>query len=280
MGIKKVVVAPESGFCYGVQRAMDMVERALRNGQKIALLGPIIHNPIVIKQLEMQGARIIEKVSEAKDEEIVFIRSHGVPPDIYEEIKKRNLRYIDATCPFVARAQRIVKEMSQKNFQVVIIGKKHHPEIIGLRGYAKDPVVITEPFEVDKLSLKNKIAVVVQTTFRKDVFEECLKKLMEKKFEEIHIFNTRCFTTDRRQEEVKKLSKYADMVIVIGGKMSSNTRRLYEIAKKYGKKAYHIEDVSDIKKDWFNGVEVVGICAGASTPFWLVEKVVKWIKRR
>ncbi len=274
----KITIVEGSGFCFGVQRAMDMIEKAYEEGLRFDTLGPIIHNPFVVKDLESRGIRAVDSLDQT-DKKIVVVRTHGVPPEVYEEAEKKGIKLLDTTCPFVFNAQSAARRLVEEGYDpVIVVGKKEHPEVIGILGHAwNKPVVVGSPEEVEKLNIANRrVGILSQTTMTFDLFASCVRAAM-KYAKEVHVINTRCATTERRQKATMEVAQKVDVMVVIGGKNSSNTKRLHEIASKYTR-SYHIEHPDELKEEWFDGVENVGVAAGASTPPWLIEAVVKRIK--
>jgi|YelNatPaOPRAMG01_1025707.scaffolds.fasta_scaffold00315_56 4-hydroxy-3-methylbut-2-enyl diphosphate reductase len=270
----EIVLAEEYGFCFGVRRAISLAEKAASSGSKVATLGPIIHNPLEVERLNRIGLRMVEGIDELEPGEIVLIRSHGVPVEILKELKKRNIRIINATCPLVARAQGMVSFLASNNYSVIIIGEKGHPEVEGLLSFGKGKAsIVTSKEEIDSITLDKSIGVVAQTTFSFDKFEDILGEIIKKGWE-IRVFNTLCDASQRRQKAMENLSEISDVIIVIGGKNSANTRRLAEIGVKKGIETYHIESWEEVDPKWFYNKERIGITAGASTPDWVIDKVI------
>ena len=274
----KIRIADEAGFCFGVQRALDMVQRASQQGKKLSVLGPIIHNPQVVADLENQGIRSVDDLEEVPTPYVV-IRSHGVPPEVYQRAESMGLKTLDATCPFVKTAQDVARQLHNDGYQVVVVGKEHHPEVMGLVGHAGgDAVVVDDPKALEGVRFSNKVGVLAQTTMRYEIFAQVVSELL-RRCREVRAFNTICYTTRQRQESTRALAKSVDVMIVVGGKNSSNTTRLFEICLDSGVSAYHIETAEEIKAEWFQGANEVGITAGASTPPSLVQKVAEHIRR-
>ncbi len=272
----KVVVAEDTGFCYGVKRAIDIVTERLKEKGKVYSLGPLIHNQIVIRKLEKEGLRIVDNPSQIRGD--LIIRSHGLHPVLIEEVKKRNLRIIDATCPFVKMVQRRVKYLITNGYEVIIVGDPNHPEVRTLAGFARDEAIIVNnslKFKVQSLKLgTKKVGVVSQTTINKKDYQKTVAQLYKKiEPEEFLIFDTVCQITEKRQKEVSILSRKVDAFLVLGGKESSNTRTLYEICRKRGP-AFLVEASSQVKKEWFIGVKTVGILSGTSTPDWVIKEAI------
>ncbi len=274
----KIKIVEGSGFCFGVQRAMEMIEKAYQEGKEFDTLGPIIHNPFVVKELEEKGIKAVESIDET-DKKMLVIRTHGVPPSVYEEARKRGIELLDTTCPFVVNAQMAARKLVEEGYDpMLIVGKRDHPEVIGILGHAwNKPVVVSSPEEVEKMNLAGRrVGIISQTTMTFELFASCVRAAM-RSAKEVKVINTRCATTERRQKATMQVAKESDVMIVIGGRSSSNTKRLHEIASEFTR-AYHIEHPDELKPEWFEGVENVGIAAGASTPPWLIEAVVEKIK--
>jgi 4-hydroxy-3-methylbut-2-enyl diphosphate reductase len=275
----KVIVASEAGYCYGVERALKMVKKALEDGKiPIYTLGPLIHNPQVVSDLSKKGVTPVSSLDEV-EKGYVVIRSHGVPPDVLEKAKLKGIKIIDATCPFVKKAQEKASLLSSEGYLVVIIGEKRHPEVIGLLGYAGGNSLVLEnpediPFEILK---REKIGVVVQTTQSEEKLFDIINKLIPFSGE-LRVFNTICNATQKRQEAARKLAQEVDVMIIVGGKNSANTTRLYQISKRINPRSFHIETAEEIKEEWFDRAETVGLTAGASTPRYLLNEVEKRVE--
>ncbi|HDD44815.1 MAG TPA: 4-hydroxy-3-methylbut-2-enyl diphosphate reductase [Candidatus Desulfofervidus auxilii] len=272
-----IILAKKAGFCMGVKRAVELVFKTARQfkKQKIFTLGPIIHNPQVLELLEKQGVKIISSPQEAVPGSVVVIRAHGVPPDIKKQLIERNVFVVDATCPRVLMVQQLVKRYSQKGYQVIIVGEKKHPEVKGLCGYVQgQALVINNEEEVKKLPLSFKKIIVVAQTTQNEVLFKKLANLLKRRYPEVKVFNTVCNSTHERQEEVRKIAKNVEAFIVVGGKMSGNTRRLAQIAQEEGVKTYHIETEEELVSSEIKQFKKVAVTAGASTPYWLIRRVI------
>lgn len=274
--VKKIKIAKSSGFCFGVKRAIDLAEKVASRNKKVYTFGPLIHNPQEVKRLDKEGIKVIEDYSKIKNG-ILVLRTHGIEQEIHEKLsKKKNIDIIDATCPFVKRAQDIVKKLSCKNEQIIIVGEKTHPEVIALVSYGKGKcVVVEDKKDIKKIRKTDIIHVVSQTTQSPKQFNnivECISKMSK-----VKIYNTICRATFDRQSSAEALAKEVEIMIVIGGKNSGNTRRLYQICSKVVK-THHIENVEEIKKSWFNSKSIVGITAGASTPNWIIDNIKRRIE--
>ena len=278
----KVTVAKSAGFCFGVRRAVEQVYHQVKEGKKpVYTYGPIIHNDQVVRDLEALGVRVIhaEEELDSISEGTVIVRSHGVPRRIQEKIEARGLELVDATCPFVKKIHRIVMEESRKGAAVIIAGDESHPEVEGIRGWAEGPVwVVSRPGDMERLPLSaGKAAVLVaQTTFNYNKFEE-LVEIFSKKGYDGNVINTVCNATEERQSEARQIARTVDAMIVIGGRHSSNTQKLYEICSKECKNTYFVETLDDLDSKPFQSFRHVGITAGASTPNKIIEEVQKHV---
>jgi 4-hydroxy-3-methylbut-2-enyl diphosphate reductase len=270
----KIFRAKHGGFCFGVKRAIKMALDAAKTAPDVYSLGPLIHNRLAVEDLKEKGIRPVNKIGGIKNKEVVIIRSHGVAPDVLKKLKSENCTIIDATCPRVRRAQRYVQKLISEGYYVVIVGEKDHPEVRGLMGYGANHATIYKDRHKIK---KKKIGVVPQTTLNQERFNDAVADLMTDVIE-MKMYNTICRETALRINEATKLAKKADIMIVVGGKNSANTTRLYQICKKL-KRSYHIESADEIRRVWFKGVRSVGITAGASTPKRQVDDVVKKIRK-
>ncbi|MCQ2459893.1 MAG: bifunctional 4-hydroxy-3-methylbut-2-enyl diphosphate reductase/30S ribosomal protein S1 [Ruminococcus sp.] len=276
--MSKVTVAKSAGFCFGVDRAVKMVYGELENNTRVATLGPIIHNQDVVNDMNEKGARIIESVSELEPDETVVIRSHGVGRKIYEEIAEKGNKMLDATCPFVARIHKIVAEKTAEGYFILIAGDKNHPEVQGIVGHCdenyqvfKDVFELNAFFEKEYKKIKKKLAIVAQTTYNIVVWSECINSI-PKDDENIVIFDTICNATEARQSDAAELAKGSDIMLVVGGRHSSNTVKLYEVCSRYCK-TYHIENSEELKHLQLPESERIGITAGASTPAYIIKEV-------
>ncbi|RCW61986.1 bifunctional 4-hydroxy-3-methylbut-2-enyl diphosphate reductase/30S ribosomal protein S1 [Halanaerobium sp. ST460_2HS_T2] len=276
MKVLEVITAEEAGFCFGVERAIDMVlEAASENDDlNVYTLGPLIHNPQVVKKLEEKNVKVASSLAEI-DSGIVIIRSHGVAPEIIEQAREKNLKIIDATCPYVKNAQKYARQLVDEGYQTFIYGDQDHPEVQGIYGASdKKAIVIREKEDLKSVELKAKVGFVAQTTKSPESFRDIIN-LVITEVKELKVFNTICNTTDVRQSSAKRLAEDADIMFVIGGHNSANTTRLAEICAATNTPTYHIETAAEIEKEWLSGKNKVGITAGASTPDWLIREVVQ-----
>jgi 4-hydroxy-3-methylbut-2-enyl diphosphate reductase len=275
MGLR-VDISEFSDFCFGVKRAISLAEKALKRYPKpVSSLGPLIHNRQVVSELSKKGLNVITDCKKVRGGTVVT-RSHGIHPDVLNKLKKKNIDVVDATCPFVKNAQMLAERLSQEGYKVIIVGDKGHPEIKSLKSFSGNKaVVIATKDDAKRLKFKKgKIGVVAQTTQSLKNFMAVISELLKKSFDEIRIFNTICSDVNMRQNSTERFSRDNDLVIVVGGKNSANTRRLYEICKCMGRESYHIEGGCEIKYKWLEGKKRVGVVSGASTPRWLVNEVV------
>lgn len=275
----EVIIAKSAGFCFGVKRAVDSVYSEIQKSEEpIYTYGPIIHNEQVVGDLENKGVQVINTENDIVelDKGTVIIRSHGVSKEIYDIIKKQNLRIVDATCPFVKKIHNIVREESEKGKKIVIIGNDNHPEVEGIKGWVfGDAIVINSETDIEKLvSFKDlSLCIVSQTTFNYKKFKY-LVEIIDKKGYDINVVNTICNATHVRQVEAKEIASKVDVMIVIGGKSSSNTQKLYDICKNECNNTYYIQTVKDLNLCNVESLKSIGITAGASTPKNIIEEVV------
>jgi len=277
----KITLAETAGFCFGVKRAVDTVYKLIDEGKKVCTLGPIIHNPQLVADLESKGVRVVEDVREVKDGEILVIRSHGVPESVMNEAEGLSVQTVDATCPFVAKIHKIVKEAATKGQPVLIAGDEKHKEVIGIIGHCDGEVHVFEDelslenlFKENPNLLKEEVCVVSQTTFNEKIWENC-EKILKKYCTNPSIFGTICNATSMRQTESAELSLKNDAMVIIGGRHSSNTKKLYDVCKNNCGKTLHIETADELSADFFSGVDSVGVVAGASTPAAIFKEVIK-----
>lgn len=286
-----VVLSKYAGFCDGVAGAYEKVKEIANNPKikkPIFVLGSLVHNNDVIENIEKMGVRKIDfdgsisGVAEKLDDEIgtLVITAHGIGPEIFKIAKEKGIDVIDTTCPKVIKAQRLAKVFFDRSYQIVIIGEKKHKEVQGIYRWAGKKAEIVSNYEdIENLNIDEdkKIAVVSQTTQNKDLVNK-LSGEIKIKYPEAEILDTVCMTTKNRQEEVAQIAKKSEIVLVIGSKESSNSNRLWEIAKKINDRTYFIERLTDIKEEWLNGVRSIGITAGASSPQWIIKEVVDYLE--
>ncbi len=274
----QVELAKSAGFCFGVQRAVDTVYEQVEKGvSPIYTYGPIIHNEVVVQDMEEKGVRVLESREEleALTEGTVIIRSHGVGREIYDLIRERGLTCVDATCPFVKKIHRIVDQESANGRQIVIIGNDRHPEVEGIKGWCRSPAIVLESAQqAEDFSLPGDVSlcIVSQTTFNYKKFQDLVEILSEKGYDRT-VVNTICNATEERQTEARRIAARADAMIVIGGSHSSNTQKLFEICKKECENTYYIQTLQDLDLEVLRSAGLLGITAGASTPKKIIEEV-------
>ncbi len=279
----EIYIGENSGFCFGVKRAIDKTLEVSNNGSsRVATLGYIIHNTQAVRKLKDFGVKIIEDPQDFENQlngvTHVIIRTHGVKKEITEKLKQKMINFFDATCPFVIRSQRIVEKFSDLGYDIVIFGNPDHPEVVGVISYAKGRVyVVQNPQDVEKLPFMRKVVVVSQTTQKLDDFIEVVKKILERGFE-VRVFNTVCEVTIDAQKEAYDIAKISDIVIVVGGRMSSNTDKLYKVCKDLVE-THKIETADELLEDWVANKNKIGIVAGTSTPDWVIKEVIDKLKK-
>ena len=275
----KVIVARGAGFCYGVRRAVDLARRcaAERDGP-IYSLGPLIHNRQVVEELAGLGVRVIEDLEPAEAGSTVIIRSHGVGPGMLEDAAKRGIVVVDATCPFVSKAQRVAREITDSGLQAVVVGDPEHPEVKGIVGWTGGRAVVMEsPEEARGRSLPHRVGVLAQTTQTREKFEAVVDSLREN-CSSVEVLNTICSATAERQKSTVELARKVDVMVVVGGKNSSNTAKLVTLSAAGGTPAYRVETAAELEARWFEGKKTAGVTAGASTPQWIIEEVERRMK--
>ena len=280
----EVRLAKSAGFCFGVNKAMEKVYEQIdkANGAKIYTYGPIIHNEEVVKELKAKGVEVIDSLEELQKKEkgILIIRSHGVAKAVSDKMEEAGFTVVDATCPFVKRIHKIVDKESALGKKIIVIGNDGHPEVEGIKGWSNTPAVVIEKEEEAlefSCKLDEKICIVSQTTFNYNKFKE-LVEIFQKKGYDISVVNTICNATEERQTEAKKIAAEADVMIVIGGTHSSNTRKLYEICKNECENTHFIQTLDDLNLELPKSVRLVGITAGASTPNNIIEEVQNYVR--
>ncbi|RXK00589.1 4-hydroxy-3-methylbut-2-enyl diphosphate reductase [Arcobacter sp. CECT 8989] len=275
----KVKLASSYGFCFGVKRAIEIAEKY----EDSATMGPLIHNQNEIDRLKTDyNVGLYNNLTDVKPKDTIIIRTHGIPKNDLKDLRKKDAKVINATCPFVTTPQQIVKKMSAENYSILIFGDQDHPEVKGVKSYGEDQddvhVILTAD-ELDNLNFKyDKIATVAQTTRKKEIYLEIVNKLILKN-KEVRVFNTICDATFENQDAARELSKEVDVMVIIGGKNSSNTKQLHYICLENCKDSYLIENAKELDSSWFKDKNLCGITAGASTPDWIIQQVVDEIEK-
>ena len=275
----EVTLAKSAGFCFGVKRAVEMVYKEAEKKEQVYTYGPIIHNEQVVADLQKKGVTVLNTIEELKaiEKGTVIIRSHGVSKEIYDILDREEIQIVDATCPFVKKIHNIVKEHTEKNENVVIIGNAKHPEVEGIKGWGNGNVTVIETIEEAKAYVpdsQKKTCIVSQTTFNYKKFQDIVEIISKKRYDIIAL-NTICNATEVRQSEAMQLAKVSEAMIVIGGQSSSNTQKLYEICKRECENTYYIQTLVNLDLDAFQSFRSVGITAGASTPNNIIKEVQK-----
>ena len=278
----ETLLASHAGFCFGVKRAVEGVYELIEHDKNIYTYGPIIHNEEVVKDLENKGVRVIEGEEELEsiDKGTIVIRAHGIPKSTYEAIEDRNLRIVDLTCPFVKKIHDIVSQKSKEGEQIVVVGNPAHPEVIGILGWANGPKIALETHEEARnlnLNPDIPVCVVSQTTFNAKKFQEIVEIIAKKEYN-VNVVNTICNATKERQESAGEIASKVDIMLVVGGKNSSNTQKLYDICKKGCENTYYIQTVDDLNFELPKAASLVGITAGASTPNKIIEEVQNYVR--
>ena len=276
----ELTIGEHAGFCFGVRRAVLKAFECAEKQLPCVTLGPLIHNPQEVERLRRAGIRSVETLDEVKPGETVIIRSHGVTPDVYRQCEARGIPVIDATCPHVAHIHQLVRQYSEHGDAVVIVGEADHPEVIGIAGWARGRVfILPDAQAAEQAELPQKALVVAQTTIRRDRFDSVLQ-VLRRRVPDLTERITICAATSQRQQEAEKLSGEADVMVVVGGRNSSNTQKLYNICKDVCPHTYYIQTLVDLEPQGFPNVRSVGITAGASTPKNIIEEVHSYVRSK
>ena len=278
----KIQLAKKIGFCFGVKRAIDMAEDALKTNKPIHSLGSIIHNKQVVNDLSKRGLKVVKAADDIKSGACV-ISSHGISPKIAKSISGRGIKIIDTTCPFVLKAQRIAKRMSDSGYNVIIVGDAGHPEVKALVDFVSKRAFVVKDAEGAKslkLDKADRYIVISQTTQSTQNFLKVVELILSKRPRELKVYNTICRDAEVRQEAARKLARSQEAMLVVGGKNSANTRRLLEVCQNILNNSHLVETEEDLKKRWFENAHSVGITSGASTPDWIVKRVVKAVRSK
>lgn len=273
----EIILAKEAGFCYGVKRALDLCMKNHDAGISFATYGELIHNKQVVSQLETLGIKPVSALSEVKNQSIL-IRSHGVPKTLYQEAKALEIDVFDGTCPYVRKIQKLAETFSAEGYAILIVGDATHPEVIGISGWSSGIVyILNNTADAHQLPNLEKACIVAQTTITAAKWEEVLE-VVKTKITELVVNNTICEATRVRQQSAEELSQEVDLMLVIGGKHSSNSKKLFEVCQKYCKKTYHIETLDEIEMINFSNCDKIGITAGASTPDSIINEIINALK--
>ena len=268
----EILRARTQGFCFGVELTYKKALAETAEHEDVYTMGNIVHNPIIVKELEEHGLKNADSVEDIESGTL-FVRAHGLPPQTLEQAEKKGLRVVDATCPMVTRTQKLAKKLQEEGRSIVILGDPNHPEVRGIAGHVPGALVMNEwPADDSQLRRMRRIAIVSQSTLNEDKFKELVAKIAAINYE-TRVYNTICPDTQGRQLSARELAREVDVMVVIGGTKSANTKHLAEISEVEGAKAYLVEAAADLKREWFTGDERVGIATGASTPGFLADEV-------
>lgn len=268
MQIKK---AKTQGFCFGVAITVKKAEEALASRELVTTLGHVVHNPQMVASLEERGLRNATSIDDVESGAL-FVRAHGLPTDVYEKAQAKGLEVIDATCPMVTKIHVQAEKLRAEGYKIVVVGDANHPEVKGTLSHVPGAWCISHPEDVASLPRASRVGVVVQSTWSGTQFSEIVRRLSAKYYE-VRAVNTICTDTHNRQTEATTLAREVEVMVVVGGKSSANTRHLKELAEQNNATAYHIEGPDELKAEWFSGVATAGLMSGASTPGWLVDEI-------
>ncbi len=268
MEIRKAKV---QGFCFGVAITVKKAEEAIAQRTDVTTLGHVVHNPQTVATLEASGLRNAASIDEVESGAL-FVRAHGLPIDVFEKAQAKGLEIIDATCPMVTKIHVQAEKLKAEGYKIIVIGDPQHPEVKGTLSHVHGAWCIETVEDVAKLPRGSRMGVVVQSTYSRERFSDIVKALSEKYYE-VRAVNTICTDTNNRQSEALRLAEEVDIMVVVGGKTSANTKHLAELSETHGAHSYHIEGPDELQSEWFDGVKVAGLMSGASTPGWLVDSV-------
>jgi len=274
----KIIVAKDAGYCFGVRQAVDQAYKTAKEYGDVYMLGHIVHNEHVVKDLEKSGAKVVDSIDDVPENKPLLFRAHGTEPGIWEDAKKKNINIIDATCPLVTEIHEEVKRLEKDGRNIIIIGDHGHDEVMGIASQVEKPIVISSADEAKELRKMKKAGVVSQSTQMIENIQEIFNILLTK-IGDLHFVNTICFPTKRNHEQIKKLAETADVMIIIGSFTSANSKRLTQLALERNRNSYQVTNADNIRKDWFSNVNTIGISAGASTPDNIIQDVIEHVKK-
>ncbi len=263
--------AKTQGFCFGVAITVKKAEEAIGERNDVTTLGHVVHNPQIVESLSSRGLRNASSVDEV-DSGALFVRAHGLPVSVFQKAEEKGLEVIDATCPMVTKIHVQAERLKDEGYKIIVVGDPNHPEVRGTLSHVPGAWCIETVEDVAKLPRGSRVGVVVQSTYSRDRFTDIVKALTEKYYE-VRAVNTICTDTNNRQNEALRLAKEVEVMVVVGGKTSANTKHLVELAETHGARSYHIEGPDELRAEWFDGVSIAGLMSGASTPGWLVDQV-------
>ena len=274
----KIIVAKDAGYCFGVRHAVDQAYKTTKEHGDVYMLGHIVHNENVVKDLEKAGTKVVELLDQVPAGKPLLLRAHGTEPSIWEQARKKKLNIIDATCPLVTEIHEEVRRLEKDGRQIIIIGDHGHDEIVGISTQVKNPIIISNAEEAIKLKKVKRVGVVSQSTQMIENIQDIISVLLTK-VSDLHFVNTICFPTKRNHEQIKRLAQTADILIIIGSFTSANSKRLTQLALERNPNSYQVTDVDDIQNKWFKSAGTVGISAGASTPDNVIQDVIQHVKK-
>lgn len=263
--------ASVQGFCFGVAITVKKAEEAIAARDDVTTLGHVVHNPQMVESLASRGLKNAHSVDEV-DDGALFVRAHGLPVEVFQRAKDKGLEVIDATCPMVTKIHVQAEKLRADGYKIIVVGDPNHPEVKGTLSHVPGAFCIETVEDVERLPRGSKMGVVVQSTYSRERFTDIVKALSQKYYE-VRAVNTICTDTNNRQSEAQRLAREVDVMIVVGGKTSANTKHLAELAEMNGARSFHIEGPQELRAEWLDGVKVAGLMSGASTPGWLVDKV-------
>ena len=273
----KLIIAKDAGYCFGVRDAVNLAYETANQDGDLYMLGHIVHNENVVKDLDDAGAKVIRKLNDVPDGKPIMFRAHGTATTVWGDAQKKDMNIIDATCPLVKEIHDEVIKLEKEGRQIIIIGDHGHDEVIGIASQVKEPIIVSTPDEANQLRKMKKIGVVSQSTQTIENVQDIINILMTKVFD-LRFVNTICFPTKRNQQQLKDLSEKCDAIVVIGSFTSANSKRLTQLAEERNDRSYQVTCADDLNPEWFNDSDVVGITAGASTPDNIIEDVTAKIK--
>ena len=268
----KILVAKDAGYCFGVRDAVNLAKKSGQDYEAVYMLGDIVHNERVVSDLEKSGSVVVNSVDDIPEDKPVLFRAHGTDPKIWKDAQKKKLNIIDATCPLVTEIHEEIKILESENRKTIIIGDHGHDEVMGIAAQVKNPIIISNVEEAQKIGRLRKAGVVSQSTQMIENVQEIINVLMEKVYD-LRFVNTICYPTRKNHTQVKELANISDMMIIIGSFTSANSKRLTELAKQRNENTFQVTCASDLKIEWFENIKSVGISAGASTPDYLIKGV-------
>ncbi len=273
----KIFVAKDAGYCFGVRDAVNLAYTTARKHGEVYMLGHIVHNENVVRDLEKVGTRVVEALDDVPRDKPVLFRAHGTAPDVWNQAREKGLNIVDATCPLVIEIHEEVRKLEAEGRKLIIIGDHGHDEVVGIASQVRDPIIVATPEEARKLRKMKRVGVVSQSTQMIENVQAIINILMTKVFD-LHFVNTICFPTKRNHEQIKELASMVDVMIVIGSFTSANSNRLTQLSLERNPNSYQVTCADDLVPEWFAGVETVGISAGASTPDKIITEVINEVK--